>query len=124
MQPSQDSSSNKPDYQMLLMAYRAGMISREQVMSAIGFDKDMIVEEPTYEEKRSRLLDMCEMEGTDMQLHNEIVVELLQYMSGDEQHSCEFGNVVGEIYQLIEQTGMTMEAATFHLMCRSGTIKA
>jgi len=45
-------------------------------------------------------------------------------MSGDEQHSCEFGNVVGEIYQLIEQTGMTVEAATFHLMCRSGTIKA
>jgi hypothetical protein len=101
---------------MLLMAYRAGMISREQVMSAIGFDKDMIVEEPTYKEKRSRLLDMCEMEGT--------VVGLLQYMSGDEQHSCEFGNVVGEIYQLIEQTGMTVEAATFHLMCRSGTIKS
>jgi hypothetical protein len=79
----------------------------------------MIVEEPTYEEKRSRLLDMCEMEGPDMQL-----LELLQYMSSDEQRSCEFGNVVGEIYQLIEQTGMTVEAATFHLMCRSGTIKS
>jgi hypothetical protein len=107
---------------MLLMAYRAGMISREQVMTAFGMDKDVILEEPTYEERRSRLLDMCEMEGTDMQLHNAIVVELLQYMSGDENHSCEFGNVVGEIYQLIEKTGMTVEAATFHLMCQSGTM--
>lgn len=123
MQPSQDSSSNKPDYQMLLMAYRVGMINGEQVMSAIGFDKDMIVEEPTYEEKRSRLLDMCIMEGTDIQLHNEIVTEIFQYVGGYE-HSYEFGNAVDEIYQLIEQTGMTVEAATFHFMCQSGTIKS
>jgi hypothetical protein len=98
---------------MLLMAYRAGMISREQVMSAIGFDKDMIVEEPTYEEKRSRLLDMCEMEGTDMQLHNEIVVELLQYRSGEDPA---FGNMVAEIYDTVERTGMDIQKATFFLL--------
>lgn len=78
----------------------------------------------TYEERRARLLDLCGAEGTDTQLHNDIVAELLQYMSGDEHHSCEFGNTVAEIYQIVEQTGMTVEAATFHLMCKCGIMKA
>jgi hypothetical protein len=112
MQPSPVSS--KPDYVLLAMAHRAGMISNEAMCNALGID--MLIEEvnPSYEEKRDRVLEMCRTEGFDMSLHNDIVAELLQYMSGDDPA---FGNVVGEIYMQIESNPLaTVSQVTFDFM--------
>jgi hypothetical protein len=128
MQPSLTSLNNEPDYLMLMMAARAGMISHEQVRAALGVDKDVILEEPTYEERRARLLDLCETEGTDMQLHNEIVIEALMYFSGDDPG---FGNIVGEVYEIVERTGVPIHDALWEItggnllnIARKRTMKA
>lgn len=126
MPPSLDSS--KPDYELLFMMYKAGMISQNVVCEALDINREAIFLEdalganmelvdvdPLYEEKRERILELCRTEGFDMHLHNDIVAELLQYMDGD--HPA-FGNVVASIYSEVEQTGKTAFVVTIETMRR------
>ena len=99
------------DYYMLMLAYGQGIISRNQVLKVLDNMSNFTKTE--YEDFRNRMLTMCLAEGTSIQLHNDIIVELLQYMNGN--HPA-FGNVVGEIYKQVEKTGKSVSVITMEIM--------
>jgi hypothetical protein len=72
------------------------------------------IKELDYEEKRARMLEECRNEpGIDIQLHNEVVAELLMYMDGG--HPA-FGNIVSEICMEVEETRKTVFSVTIEKM--------
>jgi predicted XRE-type DNA-binding protein len=105
MQHSLDSfvsADRKDQLEAIIQLLQADAISQKAIREMLGLDEERIAEmmrERTYEEKREHMIHLCLNEGTDLKLHNDIVTELLMHMDGG--HPA-FGNVVGLIYQKVE----------------------
>lgn len=114
---SQDFSSNALND--LIQMVRGGMVSQNYIRAYFGIDESVVedmvndITQAPYDVWRDNMIQTCNTEATDMQLHNECLVELLTLMSGD--HPA-FGNVLGEVYMLCEETGKTPSQAAFDIM--------
>ena len=123
-QPTLD-SSNSIDDESILLSTISKLTSITEMMRQLGIDPAIVAEammqenqlaEDSYEQKRSRMIDECATEGTDMHLHNDCVTELLMFMDGG--HPA-FGNVVGEMYQMCEAEGTSPMQAALTMMRRA-----